>query len=165
MMTPNPFRYPTAIHVRKHGPEGYAKYAYFRPWLRDEFDFRCVYCLWREAWSHALSIFEIDHFVAVAVNQKLEKHYGNLVYACRNCNNRKSNRTILNPEKIPLGSCVEVLETGEIRPLNNDGICLIDDLGLDQKRSTDMRKLQIDSIRSHAKHDMPPVPSMDGLPR
>jgi hypothetical protein len=35
-----PFSYPTTPHVRRHGPQGYADYASFRPWLRDEFTFK-----------------------------------------------------------------------------------------------------------------------------
>ena len=44
----SPFVYPASPHVRRHGPMGYADHASFRPWLRDEFAFRCVYCLRRE---------------------------------------------------------------------------------------------------------------------
>ncbi len=40
-MTPL-FVYPTLPHVRRHGPRGYADYPSYRPWLRDEFAFRCV---------------------------------------------------------------------------------------------------------------------------
>lgn len=46
-----PFNYPDAPHRRRHGPRGYADYASYRPWLRDEFTFRCVYCLLREQWG------------------------------------------------------------------------------------------------------------------
>ena len=45
----DPFSYPAAVHVRRHGPQGYADYASYRPWLRDEFAFRCVYCLLRDS--------------------------------------------------------------------------------------------------------------------
>ena len=37
-MTP-PFRYPPAPYARRHGPQGYADYGSFRPWLRDEFSY------------------------------------------------------------------------------------------------------------------------------
>ena len=46
-----PFDYPRVPHVRRHGPLGYADYASYRPWLRDEFSFHCVYCLLREQWG------------------------------------------------------------------------------------------------------------------
>lgn len=43
-----PFRFAAAPHVRKHGPGGYEMYQSYKDWLRDEFTFRCVYCLERE---------------------------------------------------------------------------------------------------------------------
>ena len=42
------YRYPNQTHRRKHGPQGYRAAAEYREWLRDEFLFRCVYCLERE---------------------------------------------------------------------------------------------------------------------
>lgn len=51
-----PFIYPAVPHVRRHGPMGYADVTSFRPWLRDEFSFRCVYCLLREQWDWRSSI-------------------------------------------------------------------------------------------------------------
>jgi hypothetical protein len=44
----SPFTYPSAPLVRRHGPQGYADYVSYRPFLPDEFQFRCVYCLLRE---------------------------------------------------------------------------------------------------------------------
>jgi hypothetical protein len=44
------FRYPMSAHERRHGPRGYQDYRSYKPWLRDEFEFRCVYCLCRERW-------------------------------------------------------------------------------------------------------------------
>ena len=54
-----PFDYPAQPHIRRHGPIGYADYASFRPWLRDEFVFRCVFCLRRESWGQAFGEFAI----------------------------------------------------------------------------------------------------------
>jgi hypothetical protein len=42
------FDYPEPKADRRHGPAKYTSYEYYRPWLRDEFAFRCVYCLKRE---------------------------------------------------------------------------------------------------------------------
>ena len=39
--------YPLSPHQRKHGPQGYKSYRSYKPWLRDEFTFKCVYCLVR----------------------------------------------------------------------------------------------------------------------
>ena len=50
------FPYPAAAHVRLHGPQ-YTESASYKPWLRDEFAFRCVYCLWRERWRKTAKRF------------------------------------------------------------------------------------------------------------
>lgn len=44
------FRYPKDLQRRRHGPRGYLRYESYKPWLRDEFRFRCTYCLCRERW-------------------------------------------------------------------------------------------------------------------
>ena len=63
MTWPTPFAYPSDPHQRMHGPAGYKDYAQYKPWLRDEFTFRCVYCLETgEFWypDRAVS-FSADH--------------------------------------------------------------------------------------------------------
>ena len=47
----SPFAYPALPHIRRHGPQGYNDTESFRPWLRAEFMFRCVFCLVRERWE------------------------------------------------------------------------------------------------------------------
>ena len=59
---PAPFNYPALAHRQRHGPLGYADYESYRPWLRDEFAFRCVYCLFRETWGKLRGAFNLDHF-------------------------------------------------------------------------------------------------------
>ena len=34
----------------------------YRLWLRDEFAFRCVYCLLREQWGRVTGEFDVEHF-------------------------------------------------------------------------------------------------------
>src|SRR5205814_9068910 len=38
---------------------------------RDEFTFRCVYCLLREQWGLVRGTFAIDHFLPVAIHPEL----------------------------------------------------------------------------------------------
>lgn len=58
-----PFEYPGAAHQRRHGPQGYRLPDSYRPWLRDEFAFRCVYCLIREQWGRVTAEFDVDFFL------------------------------------------------------------------------------------------------------
>ena len=156
-MSANPFRYPATPHIRRHGPAGYSTYQQFRPWLRDEFCFRCVYCLRREMWAFQDSDFELDHDVARSLAPELCRDYTNLVYACHNCNKRKSNKRLPSVCDVAYGACMEVSlfgpDAGEIQALNDDGIRLIDELSLDAPKITATRRLYIESIRSHELHD------------
>lgn len=108
------FEYPTEAHVRRHGPRGYYDYQSFKPWLRDEFDFRCVYCLWREIWSadgHAA--FSIDHLKPRTSYPELMGDYSNLVYACSRCNSLKQDlEPPLDPCADGYGNHVEVQDDG-----------------------------------------------------
>lgn len=153
----SPFRYPSVALIRKHGPQGYSSYTHHRPWLRDEFDFRCVYCLKREQWCFHLGEFELDHQVAQSIAPVLCKEYTNLVYACHNCNHRKGAKRLPSPEQVAYGACLEVFtrgrRIGEIEPLNDDGVRLIDELGLDQEKITRTRRQYIMTIRSLEKRE------------
>ena len=65
-MMPFPFAYPLSPLIRRHGPGGYSNWEEYREWLRDEFEFRCVYCLRRERWIGRSAMFAIDHIVSRA---------------------------------------------------------------------------------------------------
>lgn len=91
------FTYPEARNERIHGPSGYVSYESFRPWLRDEFTFRCVYCLKRETWGQVTGDYELDHFSPQSLAPDLTLNYFNLIYACRRCNLVKSDQTTDDP--------------------------------------------------------------------
>ena len=42
------FAPPDALDERQHGPRGYVDDEHYKPWLRDEFTYRCLYCGCRE---------------------------------------------------------------------------------------------------------------------
>ncbi|MCU0875024.1 MAG: HNH endonuclease [Pirellulaceae bacterium] len=84
------FDYPITPHTRKHGPVGYATYAAYRPWLRDDFTLRCVYCLAREQWGRVTGEFGVDHFQPQARSPQQALDYENLLYCCQSCNLHKS---------------------------------------------------------------------------
>ena len=44
------FRAAETPHVRCHAPKGYQDYRSYKPWLRDEFPFRCVCGPWPAGW-------------------------------------------------------------------------------------------------------------------
>ena len=91
----NIFDYPEEPHVRKHGPRGYRKYRHYKRWLRDEFSFRCVYCLCRERWyPNGQDSFSVEHFLPKAKFPYCECCYENLLYACVKCNALKRDQEL-----------------------------------------------------------------------
>ncbi len=142
-----PFDYPSAPHVRRHGPRGYAGYESYRPWLRDEFSFRCVYCLTREASSQLTGAYAIDHFAPVVARPDLETAYDNLLYACAACNLAKGGRVVPDPLAVLLEPAVRVGEDGIIHADTPEAAKLIELLGLDRGRLNEFRELWIGIVR------------------
>ncbi len=136
-----PFVYPPTPHVRRHGPQGYAAYLRYQPWLRDEFTFRCVYCLRREQWGRVAGEWQIDHFLPVAHRPDLELHYDNLLWVCPSCNVLKGARTLPDPCQVLTADTVTVDEDGTIRGHTREARRLIRILGLDERPATEYRLL------------------------
>ena len=109
------FDYPDPRSGRNHGPAGYSSYESFRPWLRDEFTFRCAYCLKRETWGQVTGEFELDHFEPQSLVPDRELDYFNLVYTCRRCNAVKRDRTVEDPLVVLSSDSVTVLPDGILR--------------------------------------------------
>lgn len=124
-LAPHPYRYPTEARSRRHGPAGYKRYRDYRPWLEDEFLFRCVYCLKRQKWART-DVWAVDHLIPQAEAPNLECFYDNLVLTCQWCNNRKLADSVPDPVAVAYGNCLRVDDfSGEVRFLNEDGEILI----------------------------------------
>jgi 5-methylcytosine-specific restriction endonuclease McrA len=136
MNLPLPFAYPTTPHLRRHGPRGYKDYGDYKPFLRDDFTFRCVYCLERELWYPSRdSSFSADHFVPKIIDPSRESDYENLVYACVRCNSFKQTKIILlNPTEIAFSAHFRVKEDGHIEGLSPEARDTIDFLHLDESQ-------------------------------
>ncbi len=153
MNTPEPFIYPIKPHQRKHGPEGYSDYSGYKDWLRDEFDFRCVYCLRREAWAPRRAVWAVEHLIPRKDRKDLATTYSNLVYACATCNSWKSADHMPDPCKTAYGELVSVDSEGRIRALKPKGNTLIKVARLDDADSIEFRRKHIRLIRNLYLHD------------
>ena len=122
-----PFTYPTESHVRRHGPQRYADAASYRPWLRDEFAFRCVYCLFREQWGRLRGTFEVEHFRPIASHPGDALSYDNLLYGCSACNAGKGKQLVPDPLTTLVGGDVWVDEDstieGRTRQATGSSVC------------------------------------------
>jgi HNH endonuclease len=136
------FEYPTEPHIRRHGPDGYQDYESYRDWVRDEFMFRCVYCLHREKWYGREATFHIEHFVPVAVDSRGKLDYTNLLYACATCNAAKLDLSgVPDPCRIAFADCVCIREDGLVDARNKVGESLVKKLRLNSAKSIQHRSL------------------------
>jgi hypothetical protein len=138
-----PFDYPASEHVRRHGPGGYESYRSYRPWLRDEFTFRCVYCLKREQWGIARGTYDIDHFRPQVTHSEAGLDYGNLFYACASCNSAKGDQAVPDPCRALTAESVRVDDDGSIEGLTDDAKRTIRRLGLDGPEYREFRMMMI----------------------
>ncbi|HJT76753.1 MAG TPA: hypothetical protein VJ739_06085 [Gemmataceae bacterium] len=149
------FAYPEAPHVRRHGPRGYVDDEHYKPWLRDEFTFRCAYCRCREVWfPDGDRDFSVEHAQPTSLAPGRLTEYDTLVYACCQCNAARG--AALLPLE-PCGSLREHLEVGgdgTIHGLTPAGEDLIRICRLDRPNLTAFRRLILDTLLLlHRKRD------------
>ncbi len=154
-MIPPSFAYPSGPHARRHGPAGWQDYVRYRPWLRDEFCFRCVYCLIRETWIDMRRGYQIDHFVPQKLRPDLKADYDNLLYLCAACNNLKGVALLPDPCKVALDACLRFSIDGTVEAINSDGERIVEILQLDDDRLIDFRRRRIGILNSLAATDRP----------
>lgn len=160
---PQPYAYPPDAHRRRHGPAGYRDYESYRPWLEDEFAFRCVYCLKRMVWAPT-GIWAIDHLISRNEAPHLECDYDNLVLACQFCNGQKGPNRLPDPCIVAYGGCLRVESDGTVTPLNASGRRLVKVLRLNHPRQIQDRRNVIDLMRSLARHDKALFQRLMGFP-
>lgn len=146
----NPLVYPWAPHQRRHGPTGYADPTSYKPWLRDEFSFRCVFCLVREQWfpsGHAAAAFGVEHLLPKSTHPELACHYANLCYSCSMCNARKGINLIPDPCQVGYGQHLRVGTDGVVHALTPEGAQLLKTFLLNEDDSLRFRQRVFTLIR------------------
>jgi hypothetical protein len=141
------FVYPLAPRIRRHGPRGYTDDGSYKPWLRDDFDYSCVYCLFREMWEpNGDDGFGVEHLVPTSVAGNGLTSYDALAYACCQCNaSRKAKPLPLDPCG-DLGRHLEVSTDGGVRGKTADGTALIGLCRLNRPNLTRFRQLLLDVL-------------------
>ncbi|HEV7507125.1 MAG TPA: hypothetical protein VGS07_19705 [Thermoanaerobaculia bacterium] len=84
----NPFRYSDNLHIRTQTPDRFNDYRRYKPFLREEFGRRCVYCCLPDG-PKGEDTFGVDHYRPRFRFPELDCEYTNLFYACNLCNRRK----------------------------------------------------------------------------
>jgi HNH endonuclease len=148
-----------------HGPDGYLAYESYRDWLRDDFRFRCVYCLHREQWYGRAGTFHIDHFVPVSNDEAGTYKYENLLYSCTTCNEaKKAILGLADPCKIAFGSCLKITSKGIVKALDKKGEKLIQSLQLNSPITVAFRLRMMKLLDLAKKSDPALYEEMMGFP-
>jgi hypothetical protein len=149
MITFNPFVYPTNPHTRIRGPAGYTDYTSYKPFLRDEFSFRCVFCLERERWyPNRDAAFSVEHFIAKARCPERECDYDNLLYACVRCNSFKQDKVVrLDPTQVAFADHFVFRDDGRLEGCTPEAKDLLDLLHLNESPALDQRQQILRIVR------------------
>lgn len=134
--------YPLAPHTRRHGPRGYVEYRGYKAWLRDEFQFQCVYCLIREGGNRGgHRAFGVEHAIPKSVAIDLTCSYDNLLYVCNECNSLRGARSgVLNPCTTAYGEHMSIQQDGRVEGLTPAGWVQIAVLQLNDPRYVEYRQ-------------------------
>jgi hypothetical protein len=159
-----PFQYPDRPHARRHGPQGYAGYESYRPWLRDEFTFRCIYCLKRERWGHVSGAYDIDHFQPVSVTAARDAEYDNLLYACARCNLAKRDQEVPDPTAHCTTDELRVHADGRMEGLTPAAKKLVAKLDLDSPPARQWRLIWIRNVELSRDFDRAQYDRLLGFP-
>lgn len=151
------FTYPASSEDRRHGPTGYRDPSSYKPWLRDEFTFRCIYCLTREVWRpDGHDSFSIEHVAARSTNPESIGEYDNLVYACVACNSRRQHLPLpFHPSEENLASHLRVNQHGRVESLSESGERLIELCRLNRSTLVRFRQRVLHLIGILSKSDHP----------
>ena len=150
-MSTEPYVYSSEPLARRHNPH-YDTVESYRPWLRDEFNYKCPFSLLRETWFSTQQ-FEIDHLKSRKSRPDLIYTYDNLIYLFHSCNRAKGTLELPDPSRIKLSECLEVKPDGKIVFKNEAGRVIVRTLRLDNKIHTNFRKKFIDLYQRALKDD------------
>lgn len=158
------FLYPARAATRRHGPQGYSSYESYRPWLRDEFAFRCVYCLMREQWGRLTGDFHLDHYSPQVLDVRQAAVYDNLLYSCATCNLAKGSQRIPDPTTALTAARVHVDDDGGVIGLTDEAQRIIRVLDLNDDEHCQWRRLWMRIIDLAQRFDRPLHQRLMGYP-
>lgn len=78
-----------AVWKRRDLKKKYKDYRKYKPFLRKDFSYACVYCTIHEGEFGGFHSFHVEHFRPKSKFPGLETQYTNLLYACWKCNSFK----------------------------------------------------------------------------
>jgi hypothetical protein len=141
------FSYPETPHVRRPGPRGYVDDEHYKPWLRDEFTFRCVYCRCRGVWfPDGGRHFSVEHVRPTSLAPVGLTDYNTLIYGCCQCNAARGASLLPLDPCDSLGKHLRVADDGTVCALTPAAEELIRIGRLNRPHLTAYRRLMLDLL-------------------
>ncbi len=154
----NPFRFPKKRHRRTQNPGKRTRYQAYKPFLRDEFERKCVYCRTPEGMKGGYDNYGVDHYRPKSKYPKLELAYDNLFYACNPCNRLKGDfDSFINADIFIPNPCEHRIaehlqfQSADVYAKSAAGRFIIERLRLDDADLTQLREFTLDGLEKNIK--------------
>ncbi len=144
---------------RRQSVPPFKDYTKYKKYLREDFQYRCVYCSIHENEYGGPRGFTIEHFRPKSLFVNLEYEYQNLLYGCNVCNPFKGNDW---PSDDPLADNIGYLDpcehdyddhfqikNFEIKGLTPVGIYMVEKLHLKRPQLIKLRKMRFNKEQIH----------------
>jgi hypothetical protein len=139
----------------KFKPKQFSDYGKYKPYLRLEFLYACVYCDVYECESAGEDNFQIDHWAPQSKFKMLRCIYENLFYSCATCNginakssfwptkaDRENGRIILNPVRHDIEAHIDKSQA-RWRGISDEGIWNVERFALDSDFFEEVRTKRV----------------------
>ena len=151
-----------AILARRETPPELSRYQGYKPYLRRDFYYSCVYCTVHENDLQGWRYFDVEHFRPKSLPQfsHLEVVYSNLLYACSICNTYKSNdwpsddpindgRGYLDPCEHDYDDHFAIVSEVEIKGRSGVGQYMVEHLHLNRVQLQNLRRRRVEAESMH----------------
>lgn len=151
----SPFLYPKEQHRRRLRPLKLARYQGYKPFLRDEFSKKCVYCRVPDG-LRGSGNFGVDHYRPKSIFPNLASTYTNLFYCCNQCNSRKSDYWHEKVEQRIPNPCDDVMTRhvrfadGAVETISDRGRLFAELLDLNDPEVVGFRRMVNLTLKTHA---------------
>lgn len=151
-----------ARFTRRSNPPRHRSYQRYKPYLRDDFGYACVYCGIHENESGGPRFFTVEHYRPKSRFPELRNEYGNLLYACAVCNGYKGDdwpsdhpladgRGYLDPCEHDLAEHVGPAGDDEVAGLTPVGRYMVERLHLNRGLLRKIRRLRREDEELHTR--------------
>ncbi len=143
----------TLLQRRQPPPPAQRNYQAYKPFLREDFAYQCVYCQLHENDAGGPRFFTVEHFRPKSLFPYLRTAYSNLLYGCAICNTFKGDdwpaddavaagRGYIDPCEHDYGQHLAMTADFQIQGLTDVGQYMVAHLRLNRPQLQKLRRLR-----------------------